>query len=129
MTDIVERLRWPAYPPDPSGLMLIAADEITRLRGIIETLRAEREFEKQQAEIEQLRAEIDEWRHRAETAEARLGIVSAICLECWREGRNKTIYPMGYYNVPCLRHGQERPNEPIRLITEADIRNDKRGTS
>ncbi len=54
---------------------------------------------------------------------------SAICLECWREVNRaavgiaglKTIYPVGYYDAPCLRHGKDRPGEPIRLITETDI--------
>lgn len=52
MTDIVERLRANYSTTDSSGeahMGLDAADEIERLRGIIETLRAER----------------DDWRKRA----------------------------------------------------------------
>ncbi len=57
--------------------------------------------------------------------------ISAICLECWREVNRaavgiaglKTIYPVGYYDAPCLRHGKNvlRRDDPIRLITETDI--------
>ncbi len=31
------------------------------------------------------------------------------------------VYPVGYYNVPCMRHGKDWPHDQIRLITEADI--------
>jgi hypothetical protein len=48
---------------------------------------------------------------------------SAICLECWREGIVRIIDPVGYFNVPCLRHYDDsQADKPPRPITAEDLK-------
>ncbi|MET0651057.1 MAG: hypothetical protein ABWY63_00970 [Hyphomicrobiaceae bacterium] len=68
MRDIVEWLRWQAGPrniiPDHQ-MMLDAADEIERLRGVLAETVPDPEYRKMQdREIERLREEVEYWKHR-----------------------------------------------------------------
>ena len=67
MTDIIEWLRDPAFPPPPAGAMalrLSAADEIERLRGIIATI-AWHNAQTQQDALDMREFALDEMRRRA----------------------------------------------------------------
>lgn len=51
---------------------------------------------------------------------------SAICLECWREGRTIVTDPTGYFNVPCLRHYDPKDaNKSTGPITKAALKDTK----